>query len=166
LRPASLLSRFPPRAALLADAPLDRLGRLASLLVLAGGAWLLAGLAWDFGMPTGRPAIAHESSAADAAERLAGRSPFASPAPAAQSAVTPSSLMLVGVAASAERGRARAVIRREGQPAPLVAAVGDEIAPGLRLQRIERDQVVLTGPAGESRLALPQPPKLHQEVHD
>lgn len=154
------------RPAGLAAASLPRLGRLAGALVIAAGSWLLAGLIWDFPIAAGTPPIADETSAADAAERLAGHPLFAQAAPAARSATAALDLTLVGVAASADSARARAVIRRAGQALPLVVAVGDEVAPGLRLRRIARDQVELAGPAGESRLALPQPQLPRQEPHD
>lgn len=127
--------------------------RLASLLVTAGGSWLLAGLIGDFIRPLPPPAETAAPEAAVIAERLAGHLAFAGATPQA----APLNLMLVGVSASADPALARAVIRQEGRPSLLVAAIGDEIGNGQRLKAIEADAVTLSGNDGDSRLALPQP---------
>lgn len=156
--PATLVSRLVARP----DLPLRLAGRAATLAVAAAGCWLLADLAWGLLPPTPAPAVAVERRPVAVTETFAQRLQFAGGATAA---ATPGNLLLVGTAASGDPAQARALLRREGDSRLLVAAVGDEIMPGLRLQRVERGQVILAGSAGEQRLSLPQAAQPKPDPH-
>lgn len=148
-------STFLPRFRLPAPSEqfVRRSGQLAVLLVAAAACWLLAGLLWGFMRATPGPVELPDRSPGAVGERLASQLRFAGPQVAT---IMPGNLMLVGVSASADADQARALIRREGESQLLVLAIGEEASPGLRLTRIEADQVQLSGPGGDSLLALPK----------
>lgn len=129
-------------------------GPLATLLVALGFGWLATGLIGDFLLPRPAPVVDIERDPLRVAGQLAALNVSA---PRQTAASAPANLLLAGIAASADPRLARALIRRDGQPDILVLAVGEEISAGTRVDRIERDAVLLTGPAGHSRLTLPQP---------
>lgn len=163
------LPRLPATFAL-AEASARHLGLGFSLIVVAGGCWLLAGLFWGFTSPLPRPALPRDTQPVPVAERLAARSLFAGTPATARSAETTDGWRLIGVSASGDTRTARAIIRREGQLPPLVLAIGDELGSGNRLLRIEPDQVVLGNAGRKTVLALPRPTQpdtsLRQPEHD
>lgn len=134
--------------------------RWAASAVHAGvwlaGAWLLMTLWWS-GVPA-RPApySLQLEKPLDAARRHAGSSPFqvATAAPDA-SRQQVHDLHLLGVLHSGKGPIGRAIIRQDGAARPLILSVGDEVAHGLRLIRIEARAVVLGDAQGERVLELP-----------
>lgn len=157
LRPAFPLSQSLPR----------RLPQFAaataSALVALGASWLFGELAAGFLRPLDPPVQLLEQRPGPIAERLPGRLAFAGAAPSADAA--PLNLTLAGISASADADVARALIRVEGQPGLRIVAIGDEIGNGLRLREIAADAIILAGPAGDSRLALPKPAPLSATPH-
>jgi hypothetical protein len=133
-------------------------GRLAAAAVLGAGSWVLAGLLWGFAAPLPAPPAMPPESPAAVARQLAAHPLFGSgPPEAAAPAIVPHSLQLLGVLSSRDAAQARAVIRREGEPRPLVLGVGEPVAAGLTLTRIAPRQVTLSAGGGETVLALPEP---------
>lgn len=151
-----MLPAFTARLAGIPETPIRRLGQLAVFAVLLGGSCLLAVIAWGFLPPPLAPAVEIERDPLAQVEGFADHLTFANLTPT--SATTPGSLLLIGTTASADPRLARALIRREGENRLLILSVGDEVTPGLRVQRIERRQIVLSGSGGEQRLTLPQSP--------
>lgn len=131
-------------------------GLLAVLSILAIGCWLLAQLAWAFLPPVAAPEIQRERRPQAIAEKLAQHLQFGHSATTA-ALPGPGQLMLVGTAASTLTGQARALLRREGERQLLVAAIGDEVLPGVRLEKIEQGQVTLSGKGVQQHLTLPKP---------
>ena len=142
----------------LSELAVRRLGKLLAALVAGTGIWLLAGLLWGFSSPPAPPLPVWESRPQVVGERIAARALFAS---REHTAATPATAVdnwqLLGVTASDNARSARAIIRREAQAQPLILAIGDDLDRGIRLLRIEPEQVVLRGSGGEMILSLPRP---------
>lgn len=64
---------------------------------------------------------------------------------------------LLGVLAGSDAQTARAILRRDGEAATLVLAVGDDAGGGATLRHIGSDGIVLIAAGRESRLSLPRP---------
>lgn len=140
------------------EAAIRHLGQLLAALVAGIGIWVLAGLLWGFSSPPPRPVTPGEARPQILAERIAARALFATRGDSvATPAITLDNWQLLGVTASDDERTARAIIRREGQSTPQVLAIGDEIDRGIRLLRIEPQQIVLRGASGENVLSLPRP---------
>lgn len=120
------------------------------------GAWLLMDVWWS-GVPASPPPYSLQlEKPQDAARRHAGSSPFRT------AAVAPDAggqgvhdLHLLGVLHSGKGPMGRAIIRQDGAARPLIVGVGDEVAHGLRLIRIDARAVVLGDAQGERVLELP-----------
>lgn len=76
------------------------------------------------------------------------------PGSAGVAAADTSGLMLMGIRRDRDAGRSSAIMSDAGGPQQ-VYGVGDPIRPGLRLQAVSRDHVLVSGPGGEFRLHLP-----------
>jgi hypothetical protein len=129
-----------------------------SALVVALGVWLVVQLLGGFVAPLPAPQQSLRQSplavAAQFAERpLLGRKSES----AAVAAPVVQNAQLLGVLSSRVASEARAIIRQEGQAAPLVLAIGDELASGVKLLAIGAQQVTLSAMGRESTLALPDP---------
>lgn len=134
------------------------LGWGISALVVALGVWLVVQLLGGFVAPLPAPQQSLRQSplavAAQFAERpLLGRKSES----AAVAAPVVQNAQLLGVLSSRVASEARAIIRQEGQAAPLVLAIGDELASGVKLLAIGAQQVTLSTMGRESTLALPDP---------
>jgi general secretion pathway protein C len=125
-----------------------RAGAVAWLALTAGvTAWLIAYWFWQITLrPVPPPAIALESHPETLAQQVRSRALFGRgdavvvPAVAAPAA-TP--MTLVGIVSAANGKKGVAVIVVNGKKA-VTARVGEEVAPGIVLSRIARDQVELT----------------------
>ncbi len=151
-RPAQLFLRLDP-------APLwPVLGHLASLAVLLGTSWLLAGLLGAFVLPAAAPASSRNSEPQAAAALLVAAPLFSGTGVAAPQAEPASQLQLLGILASDRAEQARAIIRRDGEAKPLVVAIGDRIGEQFIVKRIAPRQVELLAGSTASRLELPAAP--------
>lgn len=129
----------------------------ATLVAVAGlGCWLASGLVWGFSTPAPAPATRLESRPQQVAEALASRPLFGAGLPIATLAPE-SNWRLLGVVAGSDAQAARAILRRDGEPATLVLAVGDDAGGGATLRRIGSDGIVLVAAGRESHLSLPRP---------
>lgn len=121
----------------------------AAWLALTAGAiaWLIAYWFWQITLrPVPPPALALESQPETLAQQVRSRTLFGQgdglPAPVAV-APTTTAMTLVGIVSAANGKKGVAVIMVNGKKA-VTARVGEEVAPGLVLSRISRDQVELT----------------------
>lgn len=113
---------------------------------------------WEFSLPAAQPTILSTESPLAAARELTSRPLFTGPGSSATAAVPAShTLHLVAVLHSDQTGSARAIVRQDGASQPLVLGVGDEVADGMTIQRIEQQQITLAANGQELVLALPQP---------
>lgn len=152
-RPVQLFLRLDP-------APLwPVLGHLASLAVLLGTSWLLAGLLGAFVLPAAAPASSRNSEPQAAAALLVAAPLFSGTGTgtgvAAPQAEPASQLQLLGILASDRAEQARAIIHRDGEAKPLVVAIGDRIGEQFIVKRIAPRQVELLAGSTASRLELP-----------
>lgn len=133
-------------------------GRLATPAVIGAGCWVLAELFWGFTVALPAPLAMAAENPLSVATKIAAR-PLFGTAPSAQVVVAtlPPNLKLLGVLSSATTGEARAIIRREGEDKTMVLAIGDEVSSGVRLTRIEAEQITLSSMGRSSLLALPKP---------
>ena len=136
------------------------LGRLATLLMLALLAWLCANIYWSLSAPnTPRPATGIDTDPQHTAQAIASRHLFGMSAPAtagAPAASAPSDIRLNGAIAAEAPGKpAYALLAIEGKPAQVVRE-GDEVAPGITLQRVLPRQVELSRGGHTETLSLPQ----------
>lgn len=135
------------------------LGGMAALIMLALLAWLGASIFWTLTAPeTVRPSAPIDTDPQRTVPALTERHLFgvylvATPASA------PSNIRLNGVIAAQQPGhRAYALLMIEGKPAQLVRE-GDEIAPGMTLQRVLPRQVEILRGGQTQTLSLPESAK-------
>lgn len=134
------------------------LGRAAALVMLAVLAWLGANIFWTLRAPeSARPSALIETDLQRALPAITGRHLFGIYADAASApASAPTNIRLNGVIAAQKPGqRAYALLTIEGKPAQLVRE-GEEISPGITLQRVLARQVELLRGGQTQTLALPQ----------
>ncbi len=131
---------------------------LIKVFAAAGLCWLLAGWSWEFWSPqTAREPSVLETDPARAASRVAAAHPFGLAAAVAPATATAAAgpLRLLGVVAG---GAGVALLAAAGKPAqPFV--VGDQVAPGVYLERVLPEAVELRGAGVPSRLKLEDPPR-------
>lgn len=151
LRPAFFTSAAPATDKLLHAIAGAVFGAVALL-----GAWMVGGLLWGFSTATPAPPVRTDGRPQEIADALASRPLFgaglSTPPIAAES-----NWRLLGVLAGHDAQAARAILRRDGEPATLVLAVGDDAGGGATLRAIGSDGIVLVAGGRESRLNLPQP---------
>jgi type II secretory pathway component PulC len=141
------------------------LGHLATILALALLAWLCASIYWALSAratPSATPGL--DTDPQRTAQTLASRHLFGvTTAPVTNTAtIAPSDLRLNGVIAAQSAGQsAYALIAVEGKPAQVVRE-GDEIAPGITLQRVHAREVELLRNGQPQTLPLPQPKALSE----
>lgn len=135
------------------------LGRAAALIMLALLAWLGANIFWALNAPESlRPSAPIETDLQRTLTALTERHLFGVYLVATPTSA-PSSIRLNGVIAAQRPGhRAYALLTIEGKPAQLVRE-GDEIAPGISLQRVLPRQVELLRGGQTQILALPESAK-------
>jgi len=147
-----------PLSAVLSSASLfPWLGRLAALGMLALLAWMGASIFWSLSAPqTIRPTPQIETDPQLSAQSISARHLFgASLAPAAV-ASAPVDIRLSGVVAAQRQGeRAYALLASEGKPPQLVRE-GEEVSPGVILQRVLPRQVELLRGGRTQILILPE----------
>lgn len=127
-----------------------RAGAVALLALSAGAiAWLIAYWFWQIALrPAPPPTVAAESHPETLAQQVRSRTLFGRgdgvPVPAAAApAAAATRMTLVGIVSAASGKKGVAVIMIDGKKA-VTARVGEEVAPGLVLSRVARDQVELT----------------------
>jgi len=134
------------------------LGRLATLLMLALLAWVCAGVYWSLSAPaTPRPATGLETDPQRVVQAIASRHLFGMAAANAPAAATrgPVDFRLNGIIAAQAQGKpAYAILVPEGKPAQLVRE-GEEVAPGITLQRVLPREVELSRGGQTQTLSLP-----------
>ena len=127
------------------------------------GCWLAVRLLTGFTTPLPPPRQLVLQAPVAVAARLAEQallgyaapSEFSSTLPAGASALQ--NLQLLGVWSSKVSAEARAIVRQDGGGAPLVLAIGDELASGIRLVAIAPGEITLAAPGREVTLTLPKP---------
>jgi len=144
------------------------LAHLSAFLLWAAMTWFLAGAAWRWLAPA--PLLAAppaETQAANLAAQIAARTVFGRDAPASDGAagetmLPPSAaaaaagpVKVLGVWAFEPSGRGAALL--EGADGVKAVVVGAEAAPGLRLQSVHADHVVLSRGEESNRVDAPQP---------
>ena len=139
------------------------LGHLTSLLMLGMLAWLCAHLWWDWKTPTLTAAVIEPATDPGIlAAEIARRHLFGEGIPAATQAglepsPAPGNLQLSGIIATQHGAHsAYALLSLDGQPAKVVRQ-GEEISPGLVLQRISPHEIELSRHGQRQRLSLPKP---------
>jgi len=135
------------------------LGGAAALLMLALLAWLAANIFWTLSAPESRrPSAAIETDLQRVLPALTERHLFGVHQVAASSSA-PSNIRLNGVIAAQRPGHsAYALLVIEGKPAQLVRE-GEEIAPGITLQRVLARQVEILRGGQPQILSLPESAK-------
>jgi len=135
------------------------LGGLAALLMLALLAWLGANIFWTLSAPQSpRPSAAIETDLQRVLPALTERHVFGVYQVAA-AVSAPSNIRLNGVIAAQRPGHgAYALLVIEGKPAQLVRE-GEEIAPGITLQRVLARQVEILRGGQPQILSLPESAK-------
>ncbi|MCL2656468.1 MAG: hypothetical protein FWD62_03425 [Betaproteobacteria bacterium] len=133
---------------------------LAWLLAIALCAWIFAGWYWCIKAP--RPVAAAPAEVSDplaAAKLVSARHLFGEPRSAAvQVAVSSSRYTLLGVAADSVSAHGFAVIKEEGKPAEGFK-LGEEISPGVRLDKIHANAVELDRNGARETLPLSEAPR-------
>jgi general secretion pathway protein C len=131
---------------------------------LAGLCWVLALWTWVLVAPRPPTSLRAGDQAADltaAREQIQRSGIFGSGGAIAEpSATAPSSLdlKLVGITASASRGAGSRAVLNVGGKGNEVFREGKEIAPGIVLNRIEKDHVLIRRQGTLERLAFPEGP--------
>lgn len=135
------------------------LGGLAALSMLALLAWLAANIFWTLSAPESiRPSAPIETDLQRTLPALTERHLFGAYL-AATPTSAPSNIRLNGVIAAQQTGhRAFALLVIEGKPPQLVRE-GEEIAPGITLQRVMARQVEILRGGQIEILALPESAK-------
>ncbi len=120
-------------------------------------AWLAASIFWSLSAPeTSRPAAPIETDPQLAAKSIANRHLFGTVLTAAAMASAPVDIRLSGAIAAQRQGeRAFALLAIEGKPPQLVRE-GEEVAPGVILQRVMPRQVELLRGGRTQLLTLPE----------
>ena len=139
---------------------LSVLGWGISALVVALGCWLTLHLLAGFVSPLPPPQPSLRLSPLAVAAQFAERPLMERGTEPAAAPVTGSVMQnaqLLGVLSSRVASEARAIIRREGLVAPLVLAIGDELASGVKLLAIGAQQVTISVSGRQTTLALPDP---------
>lgn len=137
-------------------------GHLATLLMLALLAWLCANIWWDWRTPTPQAAVIElDTDPSALAAEIARRNLFGQAAPVisanAPASAAPAHLQLTGIiAAQHDTQAAYALLAYAGQPARVVRQ-GEEISPGLVVQRISPQEVELSHQGQRQSLTLPKP---------
>lgn len=113
---------------------------------------------WEFSLPAAQPTILSTERPLAAARQLASQPLFTGTGSSTTAAVPAShTLHLVGVLHSDQAEGARAIVRQDGASQPLVLGVGDEVADGMTIKRIEQQQIALAANGQELILMLPKP---------
>lgn len=135
------------------------LGGLAALFMLALLAWIGAGIFWTLSAPESiRPSAPIETDLQRTLPALTERHLFGVYLVATPTSA-PSNIRLNGVIAAQRPGhRAYALLVIEGKPAQLVRE-GEEIAPGITLQRVMARQVEIQRGGQTQILSLPESAK-------
>lgn len=133
------------------------LGRLASLVVLAVGAWLLAAIGWQLVPSPPSPPPAAPGAPVDVAHDVAARQLLGKMAAmAAPTTGGDGGFRLLGVIAGGGQTPGVALVQASGESKPKVVAEGGEVAAGVRLLRVEQRQVLLSQNGREVGLKLPE----------
>jgi hypothetical protein len=148
----SFLTALATRAALL-----PWIGRVAAVAMLALLGWLGASIFWTLQAPqSASPSAVMETDVQRAQQTIVKRHLFGVYVAAAAAAAAPSNIRLTGVIAGQRAGqRAYALITVEGKAAQLVRE-GEEIAPGITLQRVLARQVEIQRGGQSQTLNLPE----------
>lgn len=144
----------------LAPRAIPWLGKLATIAIIALLAWLGARLFWALTAPTApEPAIVVDTDPASVAQTIAALHLFGeAPAQGTAGAVASRSadIKLHGVVAPGKRGHtAIAIFSSKGRPAVAVR-VGEEIVPGVTLQRVLPRSVEIDQGGQVLTLTLPE----------
>lgn len=133
------------------------LGRLTAMVMLGLLGWLGANIFWTVSAPAGSsPSGQMETDAQRAAQGIGNRHLFGQYIAAVGPMAAPSNLKLTGVITAQREGqRAYAFITVEGKAAQLVKE-GEEIAPGITLQRVLARQVEIQRNGQNQTLTLPE----------
>jgi len=139
-------------------------GRLATLGMLGVLAWVGAGIFWSLSAPeTSRPAAIFETDPQLAAHSIATRHLFGTALSTVAVASPATDIRLSGAIAAQRQGeRAFALLAVEGKPPQLVRE-GEEISPGVILQRVMPRQVELLRGGRTQILTLPERGKILTE---
>ena len=132
------------------------LGRLAAVVMLGLLGWLGAGIYWTLSAPESvRAGAQMETDLQKAQQAVAGRHLFGVYVVASATSSV-SDIRLNGAIAGQKPGqRAYALLSIEGKPSQLVRE-GEELAPGIKLQRVEARQVELLRGGQSQTLTLPE----------
>ncbi len=148
----SSISSLAPRA-------LQWLGKLATIAIIAGLAWLGARVFWNLTAPTTpEPAMVIDTDPLRVAQAVAARHLFGVAPAVTRGAGARSefNLKLHGVVAPAGRGQiAIAILSSKGKPAVAVR-VGDEVLPGVTLHRVLPRSVEIDQEGQILLLSLPE----------
>ncbi len=134
------------------------LGRLATVIMLALLAWLCASIYWTITVSAApRPAITIDTDPQRVVPAIVSRHLFGIPSmTGATPASAPTDIRLNGVIAAQIEGQpAYALLAIEGKPAQVVRE-GDEVAPGVTLQRVLKYEVELLRGGQTQTLSLPE----------
>lgn len=132
------------------------LGRVAWLLVLAVGAWLLAAVGWQLVPSPPSPPPPVPGAPTDVAREVAVRHLLGEVmATSAPTTGGDGGFRLLGVIAGGGRTPGVALVQASGESRPKVVAEGGEVAAGVRLLRVEQRQVLLSQGGREIRIELP-----------
>ncbi len=132
-------------------------GYFATLAMLALLAWVSAQIFWALTAPQPLRAVTQwETDPQRAAQAIGARHLFGVAPSIAAAVAAPSDIRLTGVIAAQGEGQpAFALLALDGKPAQVVRE-GDEVAPGIQLQRVLPRQVELLRGGQPQLLSLPE----------
>ena len=131
--------------------------RLALLVALGFAAWVASTVFWQLALPgAADPPAEITAGSRQIVERVVQQQWFGTLAAAQARAEAPSNIRLRGVIAERRAGHGgMAIVSIDGGP-DKVFSVGDAVAPGVSLKRVDPDGAVLTRGGREEQVALPK----------
>jgi general secretion pathway protein C len=131
--------------------------RLALFVALGFGVWVGSRVFWQLALPdSAESPTATAPGSRQIIERVVQQQWFGSLAAAPTRAEAPSNIRLRGVIAERRAGHGgMAIVSVDGGP-DKVFSVGDAVAPGVSLKRVDPDGAVLTRGGREEQVALPK----------
>lgn len=128
------------------------------LLLITGGIWFNVDLAWSLRNEDHAPPATLPNDPQSTAAAITHRHLFGQPETATGPAAAPPEFHLLGVLAGHRPEQGSAILLANGEKRPLIAHVGQTIAPGLRLTGLAPRQVTLSRHGVSQTLELPGPP--------
>lgn len=129
--------------------------RAGLYLLMAGALWLNVELAWSLRETPHAPPPTAPTDAVASAAALAQRHLFGTAGNTARTESATAEFRLLGLLASNRPEQGAAILQAGENSPPVVARVGQTIAPGIRLSSLNQRQATLSRAGGSLTLSLP-----------